>query len=196
MFNPFENLLAARNGPKEGLVELLVITAIIGFSVIKTFIRARAEMKQRESDKDSPQRSKPAHRKYAVDKNYEHKTLEQIREEKKAQIRAAFGIPTPPEEKKLVTPHPPATRPRPVVQRYTEPKPEKRVVRPIQQHPKAARLPAKQISKKVSHTTDAAPGQAQAENAYNMLFSSPRDLRTAILYSEILGKPVALRDAV
>lgn len=182
MFSLFENLLAARNKPKDGdWIEFVVIIVIIGFSIIKTLFRAKSAVfeRQPEQDDDSSPKPQPVPKRYTSDGEY--KTIQQIRDEKRAQIRAAFGIPTPPEERKLVS----TPLPKP-------PRPVKRIEKPVF-HAKA-RLPAKEVSKKPSGVP--APPQTKAGDVYESLFSSPQDLRSAILYSEILGKPVSLRDAV
>ncbi len=196
MYSLFENLLAARDD--NAWVQFIIIAVIIGFSVLKTIVRsikAAAEQKSGQS-KYSPTPAKPKKRYVAADGSY--KTLEQLREERIAQIRAAFGIPQPPAEQRYVLaetpqiadlgelsraekiekpPAPPAPEPQKV---YAEPAPSK--------------VPASKIgSKPTKVSTDK---QTVSETVYQLPFSAPQDLRTAILYYEILGKPLALRDAV
>ncbi len=175
--------LATHSKPKGGAwIQFVVIIAFIGFSVIKTFLRAKSEARKKESqqgDSSSSPKPRPVPKKYASDGGY--KTLQQLRDEKRAQIRAAFGIPTPPEEKKLVSTPPP-----------TPPQPVKQIEKPFQRV-KIAKPYAKQVSKQL-HVS--APSQSDTDDTHKLLFSSPQDLRTAILYYEILGKPVSLRDAV
>src|SRR4030042_32888 len=112
MFSLFEDLLAARNKPKDGdWIEFVVIIAIIGFSIIKTLFRAKSAVFERKPERDdgSSPKAQPVPKRYAS--NSEYKTIQQIRDEKRAQIRAAFGIPTPPEERKLVSTPPAPPRP-------------------------------------------------------------------------------------
>jgi hypothetical protein len=181
MFSLFENLIAARSKPKgDDWIQFVVIIAIIGFSVIKTFIRAKSAAFKRQPEQDDDSSPKPpVPKKYASDGGY--KTLQQLRDEKRAQIRAAFGIPTPLEDKKLIS-----TLSEP-------PRLVKKTEKPLY-HAKTARPSAKEVSKKPSGVS--APLQTEADDTYKLLFSSPQDLRTAVLYYEILGKPVSLRDAV
>jgi len=182
MYSLFENLLAARDD--NAWVQFIIIAVIIGFSVLKTIVRsikAAAEQKTGQS-KYSPTPAKPKKRYVAADGSY--KTLEQLREERITQIRAAFGIPQPPAEQRYVPaktlqiaekiekpPAPPA------------PEPQKTGAEPA---------PSKIHAAKKTH----APALASSgETVHKLLFSSPSDLRKAILYQEILGKPLALRDA-
>jgi hypothetical protein len=186
MYSLFENLLAARDD--NAWVQFIIIAVIIGFSVLKTIVRsikAAAEQKSGQS-KYSPTPAKPKKRYVAADGSY--KTLEQLREERITQIRAAFGIPQPPAEQEPAAaetlqiaekiekpPAPPAPEPQKV---YAEPAPSK--------------VPASKIgSKPTKVSTDK---QTVSETVYQLPFSAPQDLRTAILYYEILGKPLALRD--
>ena len=202
MFSLLENLLAARRRPKEGAwIEFAIIAAIIGFSIIKTFLRARSAASKKEPEETvSRPKPRPAAGRYKSDNSY--KTLQQLREERKSQIRAAFGIPTPPGKEK------PAAKPLPA-----PPQPAKKIEKPVR-HAKAvrpsadfapvpqkvyaetlpSRISAKRISKKQPHVP--VSSRTDTDDAYQPLFSSPQDLRTAILYYEILGKPVSLRDAV
>ena len=192
--------LAARSKPKEGAwIQFVVIAAFIGFSVIKTFLRAKSAASEQKSEQsDSSPKPRPVPKRYASDGGY--KTIQQIRDEKRAQIRAAFGIPTPPGERKLVS-----TPPAP-------PQPVKQIEKPVQrakiarlstdfasmpQEVYAEAMPSKISAKQVSKQLRvSAPSQTDSDDTHKLLFSSPQDLRTAILYYEILGKPVSLRDAV
>jgi len=194
MYSLFENLLAARDD--NAWVQFIIIAVIIGFSVLKTIVRsikAAAEQKSGQS-KYSPTPAKPKKRYVAADGSY--KTLEQLREERIVQIRAAFGIPQPPAEQRYVPaetlqiaekiekpPAPPAPEPQKV---YAEPFDR------AQDRPAPSKVPASKIgSKPTKVSTDK---QTVSATVHQLLFSAPQDLRTAILYYEILGKPLALRD--
>ena len=198
MFYLFTNLLAATDDSP--WVQLIIVAVIIGFSVLKAIarkIKAMAEQKSDQSDY-SPTPSRPKKRYVADDGSY--KTLEQFREEKIAQIRVAFGIPEPPDE-------PPAEPPPIVVE---TPQVVEKIERPaaIIQRPKIKKPPvpfepplqkayAEPVFSKISaeeHKAHISSSLPAGKTVYELLFSSRQDLRNAILYQEILGKPLALRD--
>jgi hypothetical protein len=200
MYFLFENMLAAR-GPDESVwIQFIVIAAIVGFSIIKAIVRGvktMAEQKPRQEDEEKPQRPLTGGRGKYVDARGDYKTLEQLRAEKITQIRAAFGIPEPP----------------PVMaeQVQSEPLPEQRpVYRPVVKRPppppKSTAYEEKEIveptgpmisKKKIhpDHSRDKKHITPPAETGSDILIHirSPQDLRSAILYQEILGPPVALR---
>jgi hypothetical protein len=195
MYFLFENLLAARGSDENVWVQFIVIAAIVGFSVLQKIIRGVKTASEQKSDqsKYNPIPTKPKKRYVAANGSY--KTLEQLREEKKAQIRAAFGIPEPPPivvetpqvVEKIEKPvHYPKPESQPV---YTAPPPQE-----VYAEAAPSKVSIGKISKKQSRVS--ASSQTPAGTGYKLLFSSPQDLRTAILYQEILGKPLALRDAV
>lgn len=189
--------LAARDD--NAWVQLIIIAVIIGFSVLKAIVRsikAAAEQKSGQS-KYNPTPTKPKKRYVAADDSY--KTLEQLREERIAQIRAALGIPGPPTE-----PQPVAAEVPQVVEKVEKParppKPESpsayTAPPPLEFYAEAT--PSKVSAGEIgSKPTKVSPHkQTVSATVHQLLFSAPQDLRNAILYQEILGKPVALRDAV
>jgi hypothetical protein len=185
IFN-FINTLAARDSGENIFVQIIVMAAIIGFGILKKIVsdaKIATEQKHRQNDEKEhqPLQHNKTTRKYISGPDDEYKTLEQLRDEKRAQIRVAFGIPTPLEDKKPVSIPP------------EPPRPVKKIEKPIY-HAKTARPYAKEVGKKPSGVS--APLQTEAGDMHKLLFSSPQDLRTAVLYYEILGKPVSLRDAV
>lgn len=192
MFHLWKNSLAAKGPNTEDLIEIIVIVAIIGIGVLKALTRGIKRMAEKKSDQSkytpATTPARPKKRYVAADGSY--KTLEQLREEKIAQIRAAFGIPEPKEPRTISIEKPApmaaaAATERPV----RHPKRQKPVARTAAA-PTGPRTAAETEGKKV-HAAAAVPA---GKTAYDMLFSSQQDLRNAILYQEILGKPLALRD--
>jgi hypothetical protein len=195
------NLLAAK-GPDENIwVQVIFMAVVIGFGILKKIISgAKTAMKekprQNDEEEHQPQQlNKTTTKRTSAGTADEYKTLEQLREERVAQIRAAFGIPEPPKQAAArqveSRPIPLQQRPvhRPVVKR-PPPLPkssasvEMEYAKPAE--PKAA--PAHSRDKKQKHITP----PAETSNVLIRL-ASPQDLRSAILYQEILGPPVALR---
>jgi hypothetical protein len=200
MFYLFTNLLAVRDD--DPWIQLIIVAVIIVFGIVKTIfrsIKATIEQKPDES-KDSSTPSKPKKRYVAADGSY--KTLEQLREEKIAQIRAAFGIPQPPAEPSVEPPPIVVERPQ-VVETIGKPIPV--IHRPGTKKPSAYFEPqpqkvyAEPAPSKISDEEHKAPTPSMLpadKTVYELLFSSRQDLRNAILYQEILGKPLALRDSL
>jgi hypothetical protein len=203
MYSLFENLLAARVKPgDEFWVQFIVIAAIVGFSIIKAIVRGvktMAEQKPRQEDEEKPQRPLTGGRGKYVDARGDYKTLEQLRAEKITQIRAAFGIPEPPPvmAEQIQSEPLPEQRPvyRPVVKRPPPPPKstayeEKEIVEPARPMISKKKIyPDHSMDKK--HITPPAP---PAETRGILIhLGSPQDLRSAILYQEILGPPIALR---
>ena len=198
MYSLFENLLAAKDDSP--WVQLIIVAVIIGFSVLKAIARKIKAMAEQKSDQNeySPTPAKPKKRYVATDGSY--KTLEQLREERIAQIRAAFGIPQPPDE--LPAEPPPIVvetpqvvekieRPAAVIQRPKVRKPPVHSAPPLQEayaEPVPSKTPAEENK---AHIPSLPPA---GKTVYELLFSSRQDLRNAVLYQEILGKPLALRD--
>ena len=200
MFYLFTNLLAARDD--DPWVQLIIVAVIIVFGIVKTIFRSiKATMEQKSNESEhttTPTPDRPKKRYVATDGSY--KTLEQLREEKIAQIRAVFGIPEPPPE--------PSTEPSPVV--IETPQVVEKIEKPVPviHHPKVKKSPAyfapppqevyaEPVPSKISAEGNKAhiPSSPSAgKTVYELLFSSQRDLRNAILHQEILGKPLALRD--
>jgi hypothetical protein len=199
MYSLFKNLLAARD---EGAwIQFIIVVVIIGVGIIKAIIRsvkATTEEKSYESeDEPTPKPAKPKKRYIDADDGF--KTLEQLREEKIAQIRAAYGIPEPPIRKEPETISVEEPLPPPVPEPQYIPPPqsiERPVYRPRPQKP-AVDTSTTAASSKISAGKSKAhipASQSAIESIHKQLFSSPDDLRNAILYQEILGKPLALRD--
>ena len=200
IFN-FVNMLAARGSGEGIFVQIIFIAAIIGFSILKKIVsdaKTAKEQKPRQNDEEEhqPQQlNKTTTKRTSAGTANEYKTLEQLREERIAQIRAAFGIPEPP---KQAIPRQVESRPIPLQQRpvhrpvVKRPPPlpkssasvEMEYAKPAE--PKAA--PAYSRDKKQKHITP----PAETSNVLIRL-ASPQDLRSAILYQEILGPPVGLR---
>ena len=193
------NLLAAK-GPDENVwVQIIVMAAIIGFGILRKIVsnaKATTEQEPQQNDEEEhqPQQLNKTTVKRTSGTDDEYKTLEHLREERIAQIREAFGIPEPP---KQVAPRQVESRPmpqqrpvhRPVVKRPSPlPKStasvEMEYAKPAE--PKAA--PAHSRDKKQKHIT---PPTKTGDILIHLV--SPQDLRSAILYQEILGPPVALR---
>jgi hypothetical protein len=196
MFYLFTNLLAARDDSP--WVQLIIVAVIIGFSILKAIarkIKAMAEQKSNQNEY-SPTPSKPKKRYVAADGSY--KTLEQLREERIAQIRAAFGIPEPPVEPPPVVVETPQVVEKneesaAIIHRPKVKKPPARFVPPPQEayvEPVSSKIPAEEHKARIPSSPPA------GKTVYERLFSSRQDLRNAILYQEILGKPLALRDTL
>jgi cytoskeletal protein RodZ len=176
----FNNLLAAKGPSPEDWIQIIVVVAIIVFSIFKAISRSiKNAMEQKfEQNEDNIQTpAEPKKRYTGADNSY--KTLEELREERIAQIRKAFGIPEPPAEQE-----PPAAPTPQVVEKIEEPpapKPQKAASEPVH-----LKIPA--VKKAY------APAASTEETVHKLFFSSRADLRNAVLYQEILGKPLALRD--
>jgi hypothetical protein len=214
-----QNVLA-RN---EGWQQLIPIVVVVALAILKKVFSAVKDYSEQHRDAsdadDSAYEEKPEHKQsYHATHTYDKdafKTIEQIRNEKAAAIRARYGIPEPrkappapmepepemveqipaePIRERMFTP-PPVPR-KPV---YIPPVPKKKPITPppSQQenvyHPAYAQPQAKPSApqmKKSKHPEAA----AETHNDTLISFASPQDLRAAILYQEILGKPLALRD--
>jgi len=203
MYSLFKNLLAARGSDENVWIQLIVVAVIIGFGIIKSIIRSAKAMAEEKSDESEDTITTPISdrpKKRYVDADDGFKTLEQLREEKIKQIRATYGIPEPPMQKELQTisveePLQP-TAPEP---QYIPPPHliEKPIHRPRPQKSAMYTVTAAASSKISAEKSKAhiSASQSATESIHKQLFSSPDDLRNAILYQEILGKPLALRDA-
>jgi hypothetical protein len=180
MYSLFENLLAAKGPKPEDLIQIIVVAVIIGFSILKTIargIKANTEQKSGQSEYNPPTPAKP--KKRYVDANGGYKTLEQLREERIAQIRAAFGIPEPPGEQEIAAAEAPQVVEK--IEKPPAPEPQKVYAEPA---------PSKVSAIKKTHASAVVSSR---ETVHKLLFSSTADLRNAVLYQEILGKPLALR---
>jgi hypothetical protein len=199
----FKNLLAAKD---EGAwIQLVIVAVIIGVGIIKSIISGAKTMMEQKSDESedeqTPVSAEP--KKRYVDADDGFKTLEQLREEKIAQIRATYGIPEPPiqKEPQTISVEEPlqlaAAEPAYIPPSIPPPHPiEKPIHRPRPQKPVAHTATAAASSKISAEKSKAhipAP-QSATESIHKQLFSSPDDLRNAVMYQEILGKPLALRD--
>lgn len=176
--NNLLNILAAKN---EGWEQLIIILVIFGFAIIKKIISVIKNMAE-ESRQNQEEQQKPLppprkHPKYAYDRNSD-KTLEELRAEKIAQIRAAFGIPQPQEPVRQPIYEQPQQRPI-VKKKYRPAEPViAKEEKPSQVQPK-------------SHTEH----KPSVEPVRTFLhLATQEDLRQAIIYQEVLGKPLALRE--
>jgi FtsZ-interacting cell division protein ZipA len=221
----FENILAAKHNFDENLIQFLIIAAIVVFGILKTIAGAiKSAWQQQNFDKNYKPANNGKASKY-IDSPDDFKTMEQLRDEKIAQIRTTFGIPSPKpplmqpeefgehqdEEEIYVAPVPP-----PVPQKKYIKKPQPRGVSssprtdayfnemlkdvgiyptisepemaPLSKHYEQPQRPA------AKHKQPSTPSKPQMPASVNAVFSSADDLRKAVLYQEILGKPVSLRD--
>jgi hypothetical protein len=202
----FETILAARPGRKPGIdtwMPFIIIAVIIVFNVVRAIVSniksasEKTNTGRNERRPVQPAQFRKTSQYVSSDKNY--KTLEQLREERIAQIRAAFGIPTPPNERKLVSPPPPPAppaQPTPPRQQFVKKQaPQYKHIRPAVRHDenydKASEAPN---AVKTGQQTASHHSQADAGKVFDFFFHSQQDLQKAILYQEIIGKPLALRN--
>ena len=200
----FENILAARRKPGvDTWMPFIIIAVIIVFNVVRAIVGAvKSASEKMNTDRNEHRPVQPAKfRKISghasPDKNY--KTLEQIRAERMEQIRSAFGIPTPPNERKLVSapppPAPPVQPPPPRQQFVKKQTPQYKHSRPVVLYDKNyEKMPEDTNAVKTGQRTASHHSQANAGKVFDFFFHSQQDLQKAILYQEILAKPLALRD--
>lgn len=200
----------------EGWEQLIFLAVVFGLAILKKIFSVIKDYSEQQSDQPAeddstyekpPQHKLGYHATHTYDKNA-FKTIEQIRDERAAAIRARYGIPEPgqasPAPMELEPPmaepianepigeqmfSPPPIPPKPV---YVPPKPKKhRPAAPPPRQPEYVQHPAyvQKPHRQPEKIQDAKP----QENILISL-SSPDDLRAAILYQEILGKPAALRN--
>lgn len=194
MYSLFKNLLAARDSGEGVFVQIIVIAAIIGFGILKKIVgEAKTAMEQKPQQDDEeeypPQQLNKTNAKHTLGTGDDYKTLEQIREEKVAQIRAAFGIPEPPKQAPLRR-----VESRPIPQQGPVHRPV--VKRPLPMSKKTETRYIKPDESKVAQVQNRDKKHVvQPDSTGNILINlaSPQDLRSAILYQEILGPPVGLR---
>ncbi|MEN6385806.1 MAG: hypothetical protein ABFD79_11505 [Phycisphaerales bacterium] len=213
MNNLFQNIIAVKD---DNWVQLLIFVVIFGIAILKKIfsgLKTYVEEQNRQAQEGSKQYTQAAKKTRHVYADDAFKTIEQMRDEKIAQIRAAYGIPEPkkaPEIPLYEEPEPeelkPAgqqIRPEPML---AQPIREQMFSPPVQQEPvytpppvyrpkikKKSQQRQRVESKAAEHT---AKPKEQTKPVYEMIIklSNPEDLRNAILYQEILGKPLALRD--
>jgi hypothetical protein len=197
----FETILAARRSPGvDTWMPFIIIAVIIVFNVVRAIVSNIKSVSEKTNADRSKRRPVPFRKTggyVSSDKNY--KTLEQLREERIAQIRSAFGIPTPPSERKLVSPPPPPAppaQPTPPRQQFVKKQvPQYKRIRPAVRHDenydKASEAPN---AVKTGQQTASHHSQADAGKVFDFFFHSQQDLQKAILYQEIIGKPLALRN--
>lgn len=223
MIEHVKNIVAAKNG--EGWEQLIILAVVFGFAILKKLFSALKEYaeKQQTQQQQQPRREETARpatprKRYYADSEF--KTIEQLREEKIAQIRAAYGIPEPGHAPQRVHEEIEREKARQQELRREEIRQEelrrqeirREEIRQEQQmriEPPPIHIPAKKKKKAVQPQTvqpteylrheTAPPHKARkpAESqGYEQIISlsSPQDLRAAILYQEILGKPLALRE--
>ncbi|OQA02221.1 MAG: hypothetical protein BWY69_01166 [Planctomycetes bacterium ADurb.Bin401] len=222
MIEHVKNLIAAKNG--EGWEQLIIIAVVFGFAILKKLFSALKEYSEKQQTQQQPRREETA-RPAAARKRYyadsEFKTIEQLREEKIAQIRAAYGIPEPVKHiPKRVQEEIEREKARQQELRSEEIRQEElrrqdirseeiRREQEMRIEPPPIHIPAKKKKKAFQPQTvqpteylrheTAPPHKAKRtveSKEYEQIisFESPRDLRSAILYQEILGKPLALRE--
>ncbi len=205
---PIEHILAKN----EGWGQLIILAVVFGFAILKKIVSTIKDYSEQQKSSDSspyeeePQHKPSYHATHTYDKNA-FKTIEQIRAEKAAAIRARYGIPEPhriQEAPMELEPEQVATLPaQPISERMFSPP-------PVRREPPPVYVPKKKTPRHVESVQHPAYAQNQAtarpvtqvkhphkkESNSDMLISlsSPQDLRAAILYQEILGKPLALRD--
>ena len=195
--NLFGNILAARGRDFDKFLPLLIVAVVIVVNIIKVIARGVKSLSQQGGlENKSVRPQKPSR---YIDTPDDFKTMEQLREEKIAQIRATFGIPSPqteeefeePEKELYVAPAPP-----PMPKKYIQ-KPQPRRVSATVSQPEMTPLAKHYEQPKHStakHKQSSSSSKPQTLTPINAVFSSADDLRKAVLYQEILGKPVALRD--
>jgi hypothetical protein len=203
----FENILAARRSPGvDTWMPFIIVAVIIVFNVVRAIVSyLKSASEKTNADRNErrpvpPAKFRKAGRDTSSDKNY--KTLEQLRAERIAQIRSAFGIPTPPNERKLVSPparpvQPPPPVPLPPLRQQFVKKqaPQYKHSRPVVLHDKNYDKTSEDTNVvKTGQQTASHHSQANAGKVFDFFFHSQQDLQKAILYQEILGKPLALRD--
>ncbi len=167
MFNLFKNLLA-RGNDENAWIQILIIAAIIGFGILRKVVSGAKTSAQQDSQSDEEE-YQPQDVERTSDVDEEYRNLEQLRQEKIAQIRAAFGIPEP----------------------LRQAVPQQMQKRPIPAHRPAAKTVKPRP--KAEEAKQAKPVQPQQTDDILLKLSSPQDLRSAILYQEILGPPVSMR---
>lgn len=193
MYSLFENLLAARDSGESVFVQIIIIAVIVGFGILKKIIgdaKTAMEQKTRQNNEEEqqPQQLNKTTVKHTSGTGDEYKTLEQLRQEKIAQIRAAFGIPEPQKQAPLRR-----VESRPIPQQGPVHRPVVKRPPPL---PKAETEYIKFAEPKVAqaHGRDKKHIAPPAETSNVLIhLTSPQDLRSAILYQEILGPPLALR---
>ena len=193
----FENILAARGRDLDKFLPFIIVAVVIIVNLVKVIARGVKSMSQQDGfESKSVRPQKPSKYLNTADS---YKTLEQMREEKIAQIKATFGIPSPPleefeepEEELYIAPAVVAPPPVPVPQR-----------RPVVVHRQKRStvnesLPEHHTDKAFSWKPAVKPAGGGVKKVSadigDFCFSSPNDLRKAVVYQEILGKPVSLRD--
>ncbi len=196
--NIFQNILTAKDADWIQLVIFIIIFAVAIlkklFSSVKNYVEEQSELEEQQQASPST-----GHAKYIYEQDA-FKTIEQIREEKIAQIRAAYGIAETP--KSVGAEH----FAEPMIREQVPAQDKMSASPPIHQEPTAVHMP--RIKKKAKHAEAihakerpqkehaSKPAEKAAEKHHELLvrLSSPEDLRNAILYQEVLGKPLALRD--
>jgi hypothetical protein len=218
MNNELFNILAVKN---EEWVQIAIFLVIFFFAILKKVfsgLKNYVESQSRQTESGLKEYTKPVQKRHVYSQD-DFKTIEQIRDEKIAKIRAAYGIPEP---KKLTIPRPAyeedqeaAAPPMPTRQARQEMPPEviEEPIReqmftspPVQQEPEYIAPPVHRpkVQKKKIQSAPAMTHAQQVIQKQKEPLRQPRemlvhltsseDLRAAILYQEILGKPLALRE--
>lgn len=202
--NLFSNILAAKHNLNENVIQFIIFAVIAIFGILKTLFGTVKSMSQQKNFDKNYKPARPKKPLKYIDSADDFKTMEQLRDEKITQIRATFGIPSPKppmmqpeefgkeEEEEYVAPAPP-----PVPQKKYIQRPQTRRVSPTVSQPEMLPLSKHYEQPKqtpAKHKQPSSSSKPQPLAPVNAIFSSADDLRKAVLYQEILGKPVALRD--
>ncbi|HAL45048.1 MAG: hypothetical protein A2Y12_05735 [Planctomycetes bacterium GWF2_42_9] len=201
------NILAAKN---EGWEQLVILLIVFGIAIIKKIFSSIKNYSENQSKQYKEQQDTSVHPKRTYSKD-DFKTIEQIRDEKIAQIRQRYGIaeqskPKPQAqyeaERESLEEHPirehifeaPAPPPTyvPQVHRLKK-KPSVQKPQEVIQQPSAYEQPQR-AAHTFEHSKKLKIEAKETADDRLIRLSSPQDLRAAILYQEILGKPLALRD--
>jgi outer membrane biosynthesis protein TonB len=210
MNNEFFNILAIKD---EDWIQILIFVAIFAFAVLKKIfsgVKSFMEQQNQENERNMKEYAPSTQRKYTYTKD-DFKTIEQIRDEKISQIRAAYGIPEP---KKITIPRPeyeqqqaspveqelpPEPAPEPIREQMFAPPPAHEepvyspppVYRPKIKKQKPQPKPVETHDQQAKHKAKETQPQGRELIVH---LASAEDLRAAVIYQEILGKPLALRD--
>lgn len=212
---PIQHILAKSEGWEQIIVPLIIFAIVIIkkiFSTIKDYAAAQSEQFEEQEKPAHPQ----SHPQYSYSKDA-HKTVEQMRDENRAKIRKRYGIPEPGRAKPPVRHEgePEPLEEQPIREHLFDAPPPLRIekpayVPPVYQPKKPTQVrqqeettpphPAYAQPQTVTHSVGPAKKakQTSQKNESNddtlIRLTRREDLRAAILYQEILGKPIALRE--
>jgi len=189
------------NGDEGAWMQLLVIIILFVGYAIQTYFKAKSTLDQ-EQQKTPSKKTRPRGRKDSG----EYKTLSQLREERRSRIQQAESgrqrrqvQKTPQPQPQQQTPRRPTVAPAPKVQPQKYPKPSpadyrQAFIKPVQKRPLTAPKTPKPIEKTplIKQQFKKEP-IIQGEISDVQLFETYEDIRSAIIYTEIMAKPIALR---